>query len=280
MMAIGRFVAVAVLGAILATAANAQAPPPVDPEIEMEVSLLDAGRRAIPENRFVAGEGILVKVRLCHVAALDYVERAQGRGQDGGELGERPVPIAIGAQDAPWTERVRFTPSALLPARRPAADGRSPARDLADTAVEYWHVDSETLPLGASQIGVEFAYDSPATGEVVVLADTLEVTLVSPDTASPDELARVGMREGQALLEEERYEEALGIAAEAISRDPGDPIDLASLYQILGVAHEGMGEVELAIEAYERALQITEEAHPGRSRLPELLRQRIQRLRG
>jgi len=290
--------------AICLIAAGITAADTNNPRIGMEVECLDAGLRRLPNNEFVHGERIIIRVRLLNYTALEATDQYDKqrteyvRAQAERKAVEKPQldlekvapPIALGTRGAPWTERVEFlwgtgdksnAVQPLAPTWLPDHRGQGePAEQLSVVTDEYWELDSGQLPTGEVSIAARFpTAETDPQGRPVVLEEGAEITLKSSATAAPQEMARIRLHEADAALESGNFDEAISLAKAAIDIGPENHVDLASLHIILGEGYQGNGEYENALVSFEEALRIAEEYFPGRSQIPAIMRSNIERMK-
>ncbi len=284
-------------------------PQPEAPVVGMEMAALDAGLRHLLGNQFVKGERIVVQVSLLNCTELDRKDRAdqertieKRRALEKG-TGERkqvqqtarPTPIGLETEERQWPERVRFDLKAhgehgvrlegaepVLPRWDPSVSQKSPAvRALEFRAVQFWQLDTNMLNVGGYELSAHFVLpgaNNAPVGESMLNAQ-VRFTLIKRDGASAGQLARVYLRQAQAAKEAGEFDGVILAAEEAIGQGSSDPYDLATLYRLVGSAHEAKGELENAIAAFQQVTEIAETHFPGRSQLPTLMQLRIERLR-
>lgn len=277
--------------------------------VEMQVAPLDAGLRSLPGNQFVQGEIVVFEVRVSDATALARKERADrdavrearraARGEALDLAGERRPPprlepIILSTEEESWHDRVEFelhsmreggaaagVAEASLSWRPRNILGRKPAaRELEFKKVEFWGLDTDTLAPGTYRLSSRLALPAanPA-GVASVLNAHARFTLIGRDEASQGQLARVYLREAQAAEKTGATDAAILAGQAGIQRGPVDPYDLATLYRLIGNAHETKGELQDAIEAFQQVKDIAETHFPGRSRLPALMQVRMEQLR-
>jgi hypothetical protein len=278
------------------------------PLVGMRIEAVDAGLQRLSDNRFVQGERILIPITLMNQAEMDRVDGADreaaeqarrvARGEAQDEAAPRPTPaptqpIKLGTKEKPWYSNAQYTlrttegqpvlaknGQVVVPTWLPAhLQKDAPAEELSSTTTECWGLDSTSLAAGQYRLSVRLPLPVQ-TGQKVSPELTSEVgfAVIGRDKASPAQLARVALRAAQAAEKAGKPDEVLVAAEEAIRFEPKEPFDLATLYILIGGAHEAKGELQAAIDALTQAKQIAETQMPGRTHLPELTQARIARL--
>jgi Flp pilus assembly protein TadD len=79
-------------------------------------------------------------------------------------------------------------------------------------------------------------------------------TVIAAGSGSDDEESGE-LQQAEQMIEEGRYERAIGVLEDVVAEDP----DNADAYNWLGYAHRNIGEYDQAVEHYERALEIEPE---------------------
>ncbi len=275
-----------------------------EPRFGMEIDCLDAGLRRLPDNTFLHGEKILVRVRLLDRVGLaakeqyDSQSAAYGRAVAEGRAAESPdanwekatPAVTLGTPEAPWTRQVEFfwgagdksnATQALTPAILPELLGPgTPSEQLFLFTEEFWELDSDQFPPGDISITARFQFSEtdPGSGPIILEAGT-QITLKPSTAVSNHEMARVRLHEAQAAVESGEYDVAIKLAKAAIEYGPESHFDLATLHIILGEAYQERDEYAAALDAYQEALRIAKEYFPGRSDLPIILRSKIDRVK-
>ncbi len=256
--------------------------------VELRAELLDAGRRRLPGNHFIHGEKMLLRVRITHTAALDWMDRAArrqsqatrtDRGTEARTLEPRPEPIPIGLPGAPWHGTLDVS-TVLARARTNTRRDLSVEPRLLETTAEVaWAIDSRKLPPGRSVHALAFPFVSPIDGRGKIVRAQVEVILVDEANASRVQLARVAQHRAQEALDTRRHAEAIRAAETALALGPGEPFDRAVLHAIAGQAHEAKGARSAAVASFEKARAVLRRDLPWRTRLEEVVQQRLARLR-
>jgi hypothetical protein len=268
--------------------------------VQLRLQVSDALSNTVPDNRFVEGEQLFVKVVLSAPEVLDAIaelDRASLRVsilETSGEKAKLSEARAALVTSQQTHDRLlaELTDQAVLDVARKTVTleiysvtgathvitKTASVPRLVTSRVEevnpnptvrqqIWELPKDGLGTGNWQI-------SGAAGEhAAPYAVMFEI--VPSIAATPAERSRALYVHARVARDQENTAGALELAQTAISVGAPLSYDVMSAYALTGDLYSDRDELQLAVNAYEQAIAIAETAFPT-SRLPEILRRKIQ----
>lgn len=276
-------------------------------DVELRIGACDELGNSVPDNRFVRGEVIIVRVTLSALRVLQAKADLDEAKMQVTLLSSQETPEQTKeAKDRMASAEARLAKERrkieLAPLRGVAAQlamatllttsGEEPARtELRADIVEHgtgeetesrtggarievwWSLETAVIALG--KITLEVA---PKTGAVSTVATTL-LDLVAPEQTTQDNRCRVAYIPARLASKAGRYRDAAEHAERAAKIGDRLGYHRMAALSVLGDAHYALNDTQAALDAYRQALEIAEVAFPN-SHLQVFLAHRVRELGG